>query len=380
MLQCWPSRVVVTKALSIPTPHNICSLLEKVRWAFKQKPAFSKRAWALSKNCSANRFSTCATCSPLLRRFFFQMAHQLIINSLEWLSLLLCEYYLLFSLSVQVWGAWQMERLSWPEMWLLLVLLVITFAVMSGSCECRTQCRLQKIVLAIKHLLCRCFERTVGQGLAASSQKFTLTTEHEQSISCECQDETRKQRWIDSQLDAEFSIQEFQLLSMFSKALAQEAYSSKANCFTSNNGCWCWNIILLAGSQSLWLQKYRHLPKVTAAFDRGERFVVANLLQNPLTFPLCSVYLPTLLRNGKMWLISQSGNQEVERYMLPEEHLQAMAIPQFADCAGQEPFPHIRCPLTGTQKKSLAGNASRLDLADILVLSAMQAVITNKAQ
>lgn len=59
--------------------------------------------------------------------------------------------------------------------------------------------------------------------------------------------------------------------------------------------------------------------------------------------------------NGKMWwLISQSSNQE-ERYMLPEEHLQAMAIPQIAECAGQEPFPHIRCPLTGTQKKSLAG-------------------------
>ena len=88
---------------------------------------------------------------------------------------------------------------------------------------------------------------------------------------------------------------------------AQGLIAQRPIVFTSNNGCWCWNVILLAGSQSLWLQKYRHLAKVTAAFDRAERFVVANLLQNPLTFPLCSVYLPTLLlRNGKMWLISSS--------------------------------------------------------------------------
>ena len=73
----------------------------------------------------------------------------------------------------------------------------------------------------------------------------------------------------------------------------------------------------------------------------------------------------------EMWLISQSSNQE-ERYMLPEEHL--LAIPQFAECAGQEPFPHIRCPLTGTQKK-WRENASRLDLADIVVLSARLGVV-----
>ena len=50
----------------------------------------------------------------------------------------------------------------------------------------------------------------------------------------------------------------------------------------------------------------------TAAFDRGERSVVANLLQNPLTFPLCSVYIfRRYYGNGKMWLRKEWTFHEV---------------------------------------------------------------------
>ena len=55
--------------------------------------------------------------------------------------------------------------------------------------------------------------------------------------------------------------------------------------------------------------------------------------------------------------------------------MQIMGIPQFPECAGQQQFPHISCPLNATEKKSLAGNASRLDLADIVVLSARKGAI-----
>ena len=45
--------------------------------------------------------------------------------------------------------------------------------------------------------------------------------------------------------------------------------------------------------------------------------MVANLLQNPSSFPLCNVYLPTLLRRGEMYLLSNRDDVE-ERMMLSE--------------------------------------------------------------
>ena len=123
-----------------------------------------------------------------------------------------------------------------------------------------------------------------------------------------------------------------------------------------NWNCCC----ILAGSQSLWLQQYRALPKITEAFAQGERAAVCNLLQNPARMPVCGVFCPALLRSGKLWVMHRDGGEgdDTERYLLPEEHLTLMSVPMFPECSGKHHFPHINCDLPAGAKRSLAGNVS----------------------
>ena len=128
------------------------------------------------------------------------------------------------------------------------------------------------------------------------------------------------------------------------------------------------------GSQGIWINKYRVLPKVQKAFQAGTKSLICNLLQNPSSVPLVSTYCPALLRNGKMYLLLQCGENEAERkqnrsrerYLLGPEHLQIMGIPMWPAFSGGQPFPHFGCPLTQSAMKSLAGNVLWMRLRFLL--------------
>lgn len=52
--------------------------------------------------------------------------------------------------------------------------------------------------------------------------------------------------------------------------------------------------------------------------------MVANLNQNPSTRPICSKLVPTLLRQGVMWVINRNSQTDAsaaaeERMLLPKE-------------------------------------------------------------
>ena len=125
--------------------------------------------------------------------------------------------------------------------------------------------------------------------------------------------------------------------------------------------------VFLGGAQACWLKQYRSLPKITDAFAAGERAAVCNLLQNPAKMPVCGVFCPTLLRNGKLWVMhnpatDNDADKEAalakERCFLPEEHLTLMAVPMFQQCSGKHAFPHINCDLGAGAMRSLAGNVA----------------------
>lgn len=116
----------------------------------------------------------------------------------------------------------------------------------------------------------------------------------------------------------------------------------------------------LQGSQKHWLSDYRKIPKVANA---GEVTLV-NLCQNPHKVPVAGVYCPALLRGSRMWLLCPPAQNEteqkaadlLERPLLPEEHLQIMGVPMYANFASDMVFPFINIKLTSTAMRSLAGN------------------------
>ena len=122
----------------------------------------------------------------------------------------------------------------------------------------------------------------------------------------------------------------------------------------------CLPIANCRGAQGAWLQKYRGLPKVASSLQSGEP-CMANLLQNPSKMPVAGTFAPTLLRNGKMWLLfpaKTDWRECEERYMLGSEHLLLMGVPVWPQFAANCSYPHIGCmeSLTAGAQRSLAGN------------------------
>lgn len=125
---------------------------------------------------------------------------------------------------------------------------------------------------------------------------------------------------------------------------------------------------------------------------------ICNLLQNPAKVPVCGVFAPALLRNGKLWVmfnqhdddddadaanatsVAESAEsaaaasataskafkvaKDKERYLLGDEHLTLMGVPMVPACSGRHAFPHIGISdqLSAGSKRSLAGNATCLHL------------------
>ena len=94
-----------------------------------------------------------------------------------------------------------------------------------------------------------------------------------------------------------------------------------------------------SGAKPVWLANYRKCERVLRGWDRGldltnvyfckvlvpshrqfstgEVAQVCNLNQNPKARAMVSATMPTLLRQGTMWLLLPGG-QEGERWLLPE--------------------------------------------------------------
>lgn len=109
------------------------------------------------------------------------------------------------------------------------------------------------------------------------------------------------------------------------------------------------------------MESYRKLPKTVAANSQGEA-VLANLSQNPARLPMHGVYAPALLRNGKCWVLRGCHHSFEERYLLGSEQLSIMAVPMEPEQAAGYTYPHIGCPLSDSNMRSLAGNVSWLRL------------------
>lgn len=87
--------------------------------------------------------------------------------------------------------------------------------------------------------------------------------------------------------------------------------------------------------------------------------MIVNLQQNPDKRPISSPWVPTLLQQGLMWGIRSTSDKEEERWLLDEEHLLVMGFPILPEVSHDFEYPLLPLDgITGTQKKSLAGNAS----------------------
>ena len=124
------------------------------------------------------------------------------------------------------------------------------------------------------------------------------------------------------------------------------------------------------GANKIWAWKYSTSRKVTSNLAGSScDSMVANLYQNPSVFPLVSVFLPTLLRRGLMFLIVSERCQLEPRPMLASEHLAAMGFPIYAHLISEK--QHITYPLwTATlvdqNMKSIAGPAHRPQAVSVI--------------
>ena len=77
----------------------------------------------------------------------------------------------------------------------------------------------------------------------------------------------------------------------------------------------------------------------------GHETAVANLGQNPTRRPICSALVPTLLRQGNMWLL-RKGSDDVtsdarsqERMLLPKETRYASVFSFYVSEVSNFPLP-----------------------------------------
>ena len=89
--------------------------------------------------------------------------------------------------------------------------------------------------------------------------------------------------------------------------------------------------------------------------------MTVNLNQNPMTRPIASGYIPTLLQQGLMWVCKAPQANFGERWLLEDEHLVVMGWPMYAQLCAGSIFPLLNIDnISATNRKSLAGNVTLL--------------------
>eukprot|EP00435_Cladocopium_sp_Y103_P058500 s2538_g20.t1 len=116
----------------------------------------------------------------------------------------------------------------------------------------------------------------------------------------------------------------------------------------------------LAGTASVWLKAYAQLKKTRSAFDCGIPSTVCNLNQSPVTFPLMSIFLPTLLQRGAMWLLLSDDAKKNPN--LEESAMAASLETPETDTKKKDPLLDVRTSHCGVCKVPVVPSAGKISL------------------